>query len=61
MIEICHVTAGYLPDQNILQDVSFTAPQGQITTLIGPNGCGENDAASRGGAAASAQGRRDPD
>lgn len=41
MIEICHVTAGYLPDENILQDVSFTAPQGQITTLIGPNGCGK--------------------
>mgnify|MGYP001379895768 FL=1 len=38
MIEISHVTAGYAPDRSILKDVSFTAPRGQITTLIGPNG-----------------------
>ena len=41
MIEISHVTAGYAPDRSILKDVSFTAPRGQITTLIGPNGCGK--------------------
>ena len=42
MIEISHVTAGYAPDRSILKDVSFTAPRGQITTLIGPNGCGKS-------------------
>lgn len=40
MIEFRQVCAGYgtLP---VLQDVTFTVPQGQITTLLGPNGCGK--------------------
>ncbi len=41
MIEISNVTVGYLPGNPILQDVSFSVPQGSMTTLIGPNGCGK--------------------
>lgn len=40
MIEMQHITAGY-QDSVVLRDVSLTIPAGQITTLIGPNGCGK--------------------
>ena len=26
---------------NILNDINITFPKGQITTIIGPNGCGK--------------------
>lgn len=40
MFELRHVSVGYdaVP---VLRDVSFTAQDGQITTLVGTNGCGK--------------------
>lgn len=40
MLEFCHVTTGYggVP---VIQDLSLRIPQGEITALIGPNGCGK--------------------
>lgn len=40
MFELRHAAVGYegIP---VLQDVSFTAQDGQITTLVGTNGCGK--------------------
>lgn len=40
MIEFRQVTAGYgtLP---VLQDITFSIPDGRVTTLLGPNGCGK--------------------
>lgn len=40
MFELQGVTVGYggVP---VLQDISFTAPAGQITALVGTNGCGK--------------------
>ena len=40
MIELQHVSAGY-GAQDVVRDVSFTAPNGQLTALIGPNGSGK--------------------
>lgn len=40
MIEFSHVCAGY-SDQVILKDITFSVPEGSITTLVGPNGCGK--------------------
>jgi len=40
MVEFSRVSAGY-GGRAALRDVSFTAPEGKITSLIGPNGCGK--------------------
>ena len=40
MIEFRHVTAGY-GDTPVLKDISLTIPQGSLTALVGPNGCGK--------------------
>ena len=40
MIELQHVRAGY-GAQDVVRDVSFAAPNGQLTALIGPNGSGK--------------------
>ena len=40
MIELQHVSAGY-GAQDVVRDVSFDAPNGQLTALIGPNGSGK--------------------
>ncbi len=40
MIEFQNVTAGY-PGRTVVDSVSFLAPKGRITALIGPNGCGK--------------------
>ena len=40
MIEFHHVCVAYSRD-TVLKDISFTVPEGSITTLIGPNGCGK--------------------
>ena len=39
MLEVQNVSVGY--DAPVLQNVSFSAQQGKITVLIGPNGCGK--------------------
>ena len=39
MLEVQNVSVGY--DTPVLQNVSFSAQPGKITTLIGPNGCGK--------------------
>ena len=33
---------GYEAGQPILQDLTLTAPQGQVTALVGPSGCGKS-------------------
>lgn len=40
MISFEHISAGY-PGREVLHDVSFTAPKGRVTALVGPNGCGK--------------------
>lgn len=40
MFELQHVAVGY-DAKPVLQDVSFTAQDGQITALVGTNGCGK--------------------
>lgn len=40
MIEFQGVAAGY-GREDVLHDVTFTVPDGSVTTLVGPNGCGK--------------------
>lgn len=40
MVSFSQVSAGY-PGREVLRQVSFTAPRGKVTALIGPNGCGK--------------------
>ena len=40
-IELVDVGFAYKPDQPVLQKVSFTANQNEITALVGPSGCGK--------------------
>lgn len=40
MIEFRCISAGY-PGREVLSNVSFTAPRGKVTALVGPNGCGK--------------------
>lgn len=40
MIEIRQLGAGY-HEEPVLHDISFSVPQGKVTTLMGPNGCGK--------------------
>lgn len=40
MLEIKELTAGY-PGKTVLKDLSLSIPQGQVTVLLGPNGCGK--------------------
>lgn len=41
-IEFKHVTFGYLPDQKILKDVSFTVEPGQTLAIVGHTGSGKS-------------------
>ena len=41
MVELRHVTAGY-EGRPVLEDLSLTFPAGQVTALLGPNGCGKS-------------------
>ncbi|WP_343208425.1 ABC transporter ATP-binding protein [Anaerolentibacter hominis] len=41
MIELRHITAGY-GGEMILSDLSLSCPDGQVTVLCGPNGCGKS-------------------
>ena len=40
MLEVRNLCAGY-GEKQVLRDVSVTAAAGEITTVIGPNGCGK--------------------
>ena len=40
MFELQHVTVGY-GGAPVLQDLSFAVRPGQVTALVGPNGCGK--------------------
>ena len=40
MLEIRNLTVGYT-GKPVLQDVSLTIPDGKVTVLLGPNGCGK--------------------
>ena len=41
-----HVTFGYEKDRTILNDVSFTIPQGSFVSLVGESGCGKSTIAA---------------
>ena len=41
MIELKNISAGYGKTQ-ILRDISFTAPDSTVTTILGRNGCGKS-------------------
>ncbi|RJX25858.1 MAG: ABC transporter ATP-binding protein [Acholeplasma sp.] len=36
-----HVTFGYVPEQTVLKNVSFTAEQGKVVAIVGPTGAGK--------------------
>ena len=40
MIELCHISAGY-DGRPVVEDVSFAFRPGEVTVLLGPNGCGK--------------------
>ena len=40
MLKLEHVSAGY-KEKNVLIDLSLHVPKGQLTVIIGPNGCGK--------------------
>ena len=40
-LKLEHVTFGYEKDRTILNDVSFTIPQGSFVSLVGESGCGK--------------------
>lgn len=42
MLEIQNLYVGYYRDLNILQDVTLTAQEGKITTILGANGVGKS-------------------
>ena len=42
VLEVRHVTAGYLPGVNILNDCSAVLRQGEFVGIIGPNGAGKS-------------------
>jgi len=41
MLSIDSITAGYT-DENIINEVSLHVDEGEIVTIIGPNGCGKS-------------------
>ena len=45
-LKLEHVTFGYEKDRNILNDVSFTIPQGSFVSLVGESGCGKSTIAA---------------
>ncbi|MFQ5774742.1 MAG: ABC transporter ATP-binding protein [Kiloniellaceae bacterium] len=44
MLEVKNLFVGYYRDLNILQDLTITAGQGRITTVLGANGVGKSTA-----------------
>lgn len=42
LLEIKDVTAGYLPDVNVLQGINIHVEPGELVCLIGPNGAGKS-------------------
>ena len=45
-LKLEHVTFGYEKDRTILNDVSFTIPQGSFVSLVGASGCGKSTIAA---------------
>jgi phospholipid/cholesterol/gamma-HCH transport system ATP-binding protein len=41
LIEIDHVTFGYDPTRNVLNDISMRFKRGQVTAILGGSGCGK--------------------
>jgi subfamily B ATP-binding cassette protein MsbA len=41
-LEFSHVRFGYVPDQPVLRDVSFTVAPGRVAALVGPTGSGKS-------------------
>lgn len=41
-ITLEHVSFGYLDNVNVVNDVSFTAKQNEVTAIVGPSGCGKS-------------------
>ena len=45
-LKLEHITFGYEKDRTILNDVSFTIPQGSFVSLVGESGCGKSTIAA---------------
>lgn len=40
-VEFKNVDFSYINDKKVIQDLSFTARQGEVTAIVGPSGCGK--------------------
>ena len=48
MLEISHISFGYSPDREVLQDLCLRVPRGSIAAVLGPNGAGARHGSARG-------------
>ena len=42
LLEVDRVSAGYVPEVDVLRDVSISVREGEIVTVVGPNGAGKS-------------------
>src|SRR5512145_1134384 len=42
LLKLQNLTAGYLPEVNVLQELNLNVEEGELVCLIGPNGAGKS-------------------
>ena len=42
LLKLQNLTAGYLPEVNVLQELNMSVEEGELVCLIGPNGAGKS-------------------